>query len=183
MTELGKNIIAAVKFVGSVHADIYKLVTTLDEAMAEQSWHPHSSQVTSGLGKTLNARSWQIEYVTRLYIHGKDSASTRRIAALEVVLSPPGYDEPICFGVAATYAAPRSPKEIWDAWVENEAALLHLHGHDHPRKLPPEVTENGFLPGATQVGGFVVALCHIDSKEAVSSRLAGPLLDLVANCG
>jgi hypothetical protein len=182
---LGRAAKQAVIFLRQFHKDIYSLIQAMDEAQLARGWQSYEpNRISAELGNGLNARSWLLGSLYRLYIPAKQE-HPRQALAVYVALAPEDYEEAMVLMAAVRLpkGSERTGRALWDGWTASAPVLRFLAGAAQPGEWTPlskELYEKEFFPGAESVQAVTLPLCELTSTEVLRQRLLNPALTLAA---
>jgi hypothetical protein len=171
----------AVQFLEQFYRDVHSLVTTMDDQMAEQGWHPPlRDRVSHQLGNGLNAEGWLLTSLARLYVRRSELVEASRVIGVELVLAPAAFDEPMCLVVGASFPQPARPvDDIWYLWRDSTRVLALLAEKGGVQPLGEGLLRDGFLPRARQAQAFALPVCELGGAGLVLERVVKPALGLL----
>lgn len=190
MTEnqsIGQSITEAVRFLAGIHNDLHALLTTLDETMQQEGWHPtRTSRVTEDLKCTLDPDCWVVTSLFRIYAPAECSGNrnTARALAVQIALNPPSsYEQAVCLLIVASFNKPVPFKDLWDKWdcAGSERVLEHIASKTGWVQLSPQVIADDFLPDVTNCHVHVLPLEDLTSAAALQEHIVRPMLDKAAS--
>jgi hypothetical protein len=181
VSSVGQTVKCAIEVLRQFHRDLYTLVNALDQQMNDEGWYPTlGNKISTDLGNSLQARSWTLEELTRIYACQGQIERTSQVLAFSIVLAPTLADEPICLVVGARFSTPVSCKdEIWDQWDNSDGVLAALPRDGTSKELERKLLDEDFLPRAQSARAFVIPLCSIVDAESVAEKLVAPALALL----
>jgi hypothetical protein len=178
----GQAIVLATKSLHQIHNDIRSMIAAVDKSMEEKGWltiPACRNKISTKLSNSLESGRWVIGSIFRFYLPSTEQSTITKGIGLHIELEPPHpFDEPVCLVVAAHFAKPITPAQMWDTWYRDSALEVFraIGLRKDLLRIAHPVFNNKFWPSANQGTAFVVPLCELTGPILIEERIVGPAL-------
>lgn len=173
---VGRNAKQAIVFLKSFYRDVQSLMVACEQQLGEHGWKPPASSQISELSNSLRKPNrWVLDSVFRSYMQADGS---REALVILVLLNMRQFDDAQVLVVRGHFDKPVKHRRIWHRWTNATRMIEFLVTEPGTTEIPKDAYQDGALPDASRVNGFLVPLDKLTDEEALRSLVIEPLLKL-----